>query len=91
MGALKPGTVVIVKKYAESPEFWDSDGNMMCYSGKMMTIKGDTACGNYSLVEDGGRWIWRAVDLLVLPGYKTSNNPNISFKLNKGRNRHANR
>ncbi len=84
MGALKPGTVVIVKTYKESPEFWDSDGTMMTYCGKVMTISHDTACGNYALVEDGGRWIWRYIDLLVLRAHNKIN-PNLSFKYHKRR------
>lgn len=79
MGALAPGTVVIIKKYRESPEFWDSNGEMMTYCGRIMTISHDTNCGNYAMVEDEGRWIWRYIDFLVLRTHDKVN-PNLSFK-----------
>jgi len=58
---LKPGaTVKIVDR-------WDGfvgqnlSGDMDCWLGKIMTIlSGDIINNRFSMIEDGGRWVWNS-------------------------------
>lgn len=87
---IKQGTKVLIRVYAERPHFWNHDGEMDKYMGKVLTIESfEKSFGeqvNYRMKECSG-WCFRRNDFYVLDNKL---NPNVSFAIKKEKS-HANR
>ena len=58
---LKVGQKVRVKRYDQRPDYWNLDGEMDKYMGKVVTIK-NIGYGIVRIKED--RWMWRIEDFI---------------------------
>lgn len=63
---LRPGAKVRIKHYEKAPGFWDSDGEMMKYCGRVVTIAKAVRNGYWNIVEDTRPWTWQTEDFEAL-------------------------
>ena len=59
------GQTYAIRLYKHKPSYWDPNGHMMKYTGRLVTVSliEDTDREWCKIKEDNGRWSWRFEDL----------------------------